>query len=57
MIRDSKELVKVLKNDGWYLVNTVGSHCQFKHNTKTGRVTLPHPKKYLPIGTIRSILT
>jgi len=38
------------------LVNVVGSHQQFKHPTKKGKVTIPHPKKDLPIGTVRSIL-
>ena len=55
-IKDSKDLINLLKEDGWFLVNTVGSHCQFKHKTKKGRVTIPHPKKDLPIGTIKSIL-
>ena len=56
MIRDSKDLIKLLESDGWYIVNKVGSHCQLKHPTKKGRVTIPHPKKDLPIGTIKSIL-
>ncbi|MBZ8140637.1 hypothetical protein CLD22_12085 [Rubrivivax gelatinosus] len=42
--------------DGWFLVHTVGSHQQFKHPTKPGKVTVPHPKKDLPPGTARSIL-
>jgi predicted RNA binding protein YcfA (HicA-like mRNA interferase family) len=36
-------------------VDTRGSHHQFKHPTKPGRVTVPHPKRDLPIGTVRSI--
>lgn len=46
----------MLKIDGWYLVATKGSHHQYKHETKEGRVTVPHPKKDLPIGTVNSIL-
>ncbi|MES2187251.1 MAG: type II toxin-antitoxin system HicA family toxin, partial [Pseudomonadota bacterium] len=42
--------------DGWKMVATVGSHHQFKHADKPGRVTVPHPKKDLPIGTVKSIL-
>jgi predicted RNA binding protein YcfA (HicA-like mRNA interferase family) len=42
-------------DDGWEVVATKGSHHQLKHPSKKGRVTLPHPKKQLPIGTIRSI--
>jgi predicted RNA binding protein YcfA (HicA-like mRNA interferase family) len=52
---DSKEVMRRLKDDGWYIVNIRGSHHQFKHPTKPGKVTLPHPKKDLPIGTVRNI--
>jgi len=36
-----KEVIKLLEEDGWYLVSTVGDHRQFKHSTKKGRVTVP----------------
>jgi len=49
-------VIKILKDDGWYLVATKGSHHQFKHPTKKGRVTVPHPKKDFKIGTVNSIL-
>jgi predicted RNA binding protein YcfA (HicA-like mRNA interferase family) len=52
---NSRDVMKVLKEDGWEVVNIRGSHHQFKHPTKTGRVTLPHPKKDLPLGTVRNI--
>ncbi len=45
----SKEVLKMLKADGWYEVNVVGSHHQFKHPTKKGRVTLKHPDKDIPV--------
>lgn len=32
-----------------------GSHVQFKHPTKTGRVTVPHPKRDVPLGTLKAI--
>jgi predicted RNA binding protein YcfA (HicA-like mRNA interferase family) len=32
-----------------------GSHVQFKHPTKPGRVTVPHPKRDIAIGTLRNI--
>ncbi|WP_308446366.1 type II toxin-antitoxin system HicA family toxin [Iodobacter sp.] len=51
----SQALIKMLISDGWYEVATRGSHHQFKHPTKLGRVTVPHPKKDLPIGTLNSI--
>jgi len=40
---------------GWYEVARRGSHVQLKHALRSGRVTVPHPKKDLPIGTIKSI--
>lgn len=53
---DSRTLKKMLEDDGWYVVDVKGSHHQLKHNEKKGRVTLPHPKKDLPIKTVKSIL-
>ncbi|GGM56060.1 addiction module toxin, HicA family protein [Longimycelium tulufanense] len=51
------EILKILEADGWYLVATRGSHRQYRHPTKPGRVTVPgKPSKVLPIGTERSIL-
>ena len=51
----SADIIKALKADGWNQVAQEGSHVQFKHDTKKGRVTVPHPKKDIPIGTLRSI--
>jgi predicted RNA binding protein YcfA (HicA-like mRNA interferase family) len=53
---NSRELIKNLEKNGWYKCHQKGSHCQFKHETKKGRVTVPHPKKDLPIKTLKSIL-
>jgi predicted RNA binding protein YcfA (HicA-like mRNA interferase family) len=52
---DSRELIRRLKRDGWYEVKQVGSHKQFKHSTKKGRVTVPYPKRDIPLGTLRSV--
>ncbi len=52
---DSRGIIKRLKADGWYQVAQKGSHIQFKHPAKPGRVTVPHPNKDLPTGTIKSI--
>ena len=47
----------MLKKDGWYLVSTRGSHRQFKHPIKSGRVTVPgKPGDDLAHGTLNSIL-
>ena len=53
---NSAKIIKQIEDDGWYLVNVVGSHHQFKHPTKKGRVTVPHPKKDLPIKTVKTRL-
>src|SRR5438034_739519 len=51
----SREVIRRLKQDGWYEVAHVGSHKQFKPPVKPGRVTVPHPVRDIPIGTLRSI--
>jgi predicted RNA binding protein YcfA (HicA-like mRNA interferase family) len=51
----SADVIRRLRADGWTEVARRGSHAQFKHSTKPGRVTVPHPKKDLPLGTLRSI--
>lgn len=52
---NSREVIRKLKENGWYEVNQAGSHKQFKHATKIGRVTVPHPSRDIPIGTLKSI--
>lgn len=51
----SGQLIRMLLDDGWQLVRITGSHHHYKHPEKRGLVTVPHPKKDLPIGTVRSI--
>ncbi len=51
----SREIIKILKNDGWYEVNCVDDHHQFKHPTKKGRVTVTHPVKDIPKATVKAI--
>lgn len=51
------EILSLLKRDDWYLVATRGSHRQFKHRVKTGRVTVAgKPSDELAPGTLNSIL-
>lgn len=52
---DSKAIIKALESDGWHEVAQKGSHKKFRHATKPGYVTVPHPKKDMKIGTIKSI--
>lgn len=51
----SRDVIKQLQKDGWYEVSQVGSHKQFKHPTKKGRVTVSHPNRDIPQGTLKSI--
>ena len=51
----SAQVIALLESDGWFLVSTRGSHRQYKHPEKKGRVTVPHPKEDLPLGTLRQI--
>ncbi|MCP3475904.1 type II toxin-antitoxin system HicA family toxin [Bradyrhizobium sp. CCGUVB1N3] len=51
----SANIIKALKADGWEQATQKGSHIQFKHPTKKGRVTVPHPKRDIPVGTLKSI--
>ncbi|MEM9479083.1 MAG: type II toxin-antitoxin system HicA family toxin [Verrucomicrobiota bacterium] len=51
----SREIISRLKSEGWQLVNVRGSHHQYKHPERGTRVTVPHPKKDLPKGTLRSV--
>lgn len=51
----SVDIIKRLESEGWYLDRVSGSHHQFKHPTKPGRVTLKHLDKDIPVGTLRSI--
>jgi predicted RNA binding protein YcfA (HicA-like mRNA interferase family) len=52
----SREIIRLLKKDGWHETRIKGSHHQFKHPLKSGVVTVPHPKKDLPVGTAWAIL-
>ena len=51
----SSYIIKILKKDGWFCVNKEGSHWQFRHLTKKGKVTVPHPKKDVSINLLKSI--
>jgi predicted RNA binding protein YcfA (HicA-like mRNA interferase family) len=52
-----RDVIKLIEADGWYLVATRGSHRQYKHPTKTGRVTIAgHPGDDLAPGTLDSVL-
>lgn len=53
----STDLIRKLKNDGWYEVAQKGSHKQFKHATKKGKITVAdHKGKDIPPGTLNAVL-
>ena len=47
-------MISAIEAAGWYHVAQKGSHVQFKHPTKPGKATVPHPKKDLPPGTLKA---
>jgi predicted RNA binding protein YcfA (HicA-like mRNA interferase family) len=51
----SADVLRTMLADGWRRVAQKGSYVQLKHPTKPGRVTVPHPRRDMPIGTLRSI--
>lgn len=52
----SRDMIEILREDGWYLVAVKGDHHHFKHPTKPGKVQVPHPVKNLPAFVVNSIL-
>ncbi|WP_425404231.1 type II toxin-antitoxin system HicA family toxin [Hwanghaeella sp.] len=51
----TRKIMKALEKAGWELVRVKGDHHIFKHATRPGIVVLPHPKRDLPVGTLRDI--
>jgi predicted RNA binding protein YcfA (HicA-like mRNA interferase family) len=51
-----REIDKILKKDGWYVVNVKGSHYQYEHPTKDGKVTVPRHNTDFRLKTAKSIL-
>ncbi len=51
----SRDVIRILRGDGWQPFAQKGSHQHFRHPTKPGKVTLPAGKKVIPTGTLRHI--
>ena len=51
----SADVIRLLRADAWSIARVKASHHHFKHATKPGIVTVPHPKKDIPLGTLKSI--
>ena len=52
---NSADIIRAIKAIGWVLARTKGSHHQFRHPTRPGVVTVVHPVKDVPLGTMRAI--
>jgi predicted RNA binding protein YcfA (HicA-like mRNA interferase family) len=55
LLRDSRDIIQRLQRDGFEPVSVRGSHHKFVHRHLRRMVIVPHPKRDLPIGTVRSI--
>lgn len=53
MIKNSRDICKLLVKEGFELISTRGSHRKYRKDDIT--VIVPHPKKDLPVGTVRAI--
>lgn len=51
----SREVIILLKHNGWYLVHSVGDHFQYKHPTLKGKVTITHPVKDVAIHILKDV--
>jgi predicted RNA binding protein YcfA (HicA-like mRNA interferase family) len=52
-----REVLKILRKDGWFIVEQRGSHVQMKHSVKPGKVSVPNHKGDIPKRTLHSILS
>ena len=50
-----REIIQMLRQDGWYEINSEGSHVQYRHPTKPGKVTVPNHKGDIKPATLNSI--
>jgi predicted RNA binding protein YcfA (HicA-like mRNA interferase family) len=55
MLRDSRDIIRRLERDGFRLLSISGSHHKYVHRALGRRVIVPHPKRDLPVGTVRAI--
>jgi len=55
VVTSSREIIAALLKDDWFEAGQTGSHRHFKHPIKAGKVTVPYPKRDLPVKTVKSI--
>ncbi|HET6921817.1 MAG TPA: type II toxin-antitoxin system HicA family toxin [Anaeromyxobacteraceae bacterium] len=48
-------MIRALLAEGWFLARIKGSHRHFQHPARPGTVTVPHPRREIPAGTLRAI--
>ncbi|MBC7542387.1 MAG: type II toxin-antitoxin system HicA family toxin [Candidatus Sericytochromatia bacterium] len=56
LVFSSRQLIDMVQADGWLLVRVKGDHHHFRHPSKPGTVTIPHPNREVAKGTANSIL-
>jgi predicted RNA binding protein YcfA (HicA-like mRNA interferase family) len=55
LLTNSRDIIRRLETDGFALVSVRGSHHKYRHSASGRTVILPHPRKDIPLGTVRSI--
>jgi predicted RNA binding protein YcfA (HicA-like mRNA interferase family) len=55
MLRDSRDIIRRLEQDGFRLVSVRGSHHKFSHPVTNKTTIVTHPKRDMPFGTVRAI--
>jgi len=55
MLRDSRDIIRRLRRDGFELISISGSHHKFRHPVTKRTTIVTHPRKDIPIGTVKSI--
>jgi predicted RNA binding protein YcfA (HicA-like mRNA interferase family) len=55
VLRDSRDIIRRLRQDGFDLISVRGSHHKFMHRELRRMVIVPHPKSDLPVGTVYAI--
>ena len=55
MLTDSRDIIRRLEREGFRSISAKGSHHKFWHSEKRRIVIVPHPKRDIPIGTVKAI--
>jgi predicted RNA binding protein YcfA (HicA-like mRNA interferase family) len=55
MLRDSRDIIRRLEQDGFGLVSIRGPHHKFRHPVSNKMTIITHPKRDMPLGTVRAI--